>query len=242
MMAAATDNIDVTMGDLQDYVFIKLEENDADDFLAGTKKRLTLVEMVCFLTSYWSALEQFVEDVDIFIAKIHRMLYYYGDKVCKDLQGEIDRQDAQDTDSMALQTMTREAIEFKADKLDRLWKGLKMLKAGCEAQKKKIGEEGKARKFKKLLANLMTAAVRYCNEFKHEIQGYSRELTPYNEHKGMTMSLEESFNSMADKFCDAVHTALPMQWWHVAYMPLELDLYNKETVEDIIRTVYCHVL
>ena len=38
MMAAATDNIDVTMGDLQDYIFIKLEENDSDDFLAGAKR------------------------------------------------------------------------------------------------------------------------------------------------------------------------------------------------------------
>ena len=87
----------------------------------------------------------------------------------------------------------------------------------------------------------MTAALCYCNEFKHKIQGYSRELTPYND-KGMTMSLEKSFNSLADKFCDAIHTALPLQWWDVAYMPMELDLYNKETGEDIRRTVYCHVL
>ena len=158
------------------------------------------------------------------------------------MQGEIDHQDAQDTDSMALQTMSQEATEsFKADKLECLWKSLKMLKAGCQAQKKKIGEEGKVRKFKKLLANLMTAALCYCNEFKHKIQGYSRELKPYNA-KGMTMSLEKSFNSLADKFCDAIHTALPLQWWDVAYMPMELDLYNKETAEDIRRRIYCHVL
>ena len=81
-----------------------------------------------------------------------------------------------------------------------------MLKAVSQAQKKKIGEEGKVRKFKKLLANLMTAAVRYCNEFKHELQGYSRELMPYNEHEGMTMSLEESFNSLADKFCNDTYS------------------------------------
>ena len=47
------------------------------------------------------------------------MLYYYGDKVHKDLQGETDHQDAQDTDSMALQTMMREAIEsFKASPVE----------------------------------------------------------------------------------------------------------------------------
>ena len=72
------------------------------------------------------------------------MLYYYGDKVHKDLQGETDHQDAQDTDSVALQTMMREAIEsFKADKLDHLWKNLKMLKAGSEEKNWRRGQSKK---------------------------------------------------------------------------------------------------
>ena len=74
-MAATTDT-EVTLGDLQDYAFIKLEEKDSDDFLDGTKK-LTLVDMVGFIPGYWADLETFVEDIDILIAKIHRILYMY---------------------------------------------------------------------------------------------------------------------------------------------------------------------
>ena len=60
-------------------------------------------------------------------------------------------------------------------------------------KRKKNNEEGKVRKFKKLLANLMTAAVRYGNEFKNEIQGFSRKRTAYNKHEGMTICLEGRF-------------------------------------------------